>query len=65
MDKDNACYNCTERAVGCHSTCEKYAEFAKRTREHGRERFENMTKEKIADDYLYRWFEKNKRRRRR
>ena len=25
----NACYNCTERHVGCHSTCEKYAEYQK------------------------------------
>lgn len=23
----NCCYNCKDRAVGCHSKCEKYAEF--------------------------------------
>lgn len=24
---NNACYNCTERSLGCHGTCVRYAEF--------------------------------------
>ena len=24
--KTNCCYGCTDRNVGCHSTCEKYKE---------------------------------------
>lgn len=28
MRSDNrCCYNCKDRVVGCHSTCERYAEF--------------------------------------
>ena len=23
------CYNCSERCIGCHSTCEKYLDFKK------------------------------------
>lgn len=22
-----ACFNCTERTLGCHSTCQKYADY--------------------------------------
>lgn len=25
--KHNQCWHCEERSAGCHSTCEKYAEF--------------------------------------
>lgn len=25
--KQGPCYNCEERAAGCHSTCEKYISF--------------------------------------
>ena len=62
MDKENACYNCAERTVGCHSTCEKYAAFAEETKKRRQEKFDSKTPEKIANDYLFRWLEKNKHR---
>ena len=31
--KDNPCYNCTERRVGCHSKCDKYKEFKEKLAE--------------------------------
>ena len=24
---DNQCFNCTDRKIGCHSTCESYKQF--------------------------------------
>lgn len=27
--KNEACYNCTERCVGCHTNCEKYNRYRK------------------------------------
>lgn len=28
MKKDNPCRDCTERIVGCHSTCNRYSEWS-------------------------------------
>lgn len=41
------CKDCTERASGCHSHCEKYIEFAQ---EKEKER-ENRKTERIIKDY--------------
>lgn len=39
------CYKCTERAVGCHSTCERYSEYASVVAQARERRFEdNMSK---------------------
>lgn len=37
MSGNNVCYNCTERQIGCHSTCNKYITF-KNLREAKKER---------------------------
>lgn len=37
---NNACKNCTDRYIGCHSKCDKYAEFrneVSKMRKHERE----------------------------
>ena len=40
MGKGNTpCYGCGDRVVGCHSSCEKYAEYHKKITEMRKERW--------------------------
>ena len=41
----NPCFQCTDRKVGCHSTCSKYIEYV----EENQKRKEAISKSKIAD----------------
>jgi hypothetical protein len=47
----NACYGCTERHTGCHSTCEKYIKFKKEHDEKAKLIRENRKKD--LDIYEY------------
>lgn len=52
--KINCCYQCQDRVVGCHSTCEKYKEQKKawdkeRAKERERKRQEYVRMKAIAD----------------
>ena len=42
---DAPCYKCEERHLGCHSSCERYGEYAKAMEEVRKARFE--TSERI------------------
>ena len=43
--KDNPCYGCKDRCVGCHSECESYSEYSDERK--------RMLKEKEKYAYLY------------
>ena len=38
------CKNCTDRVVGCHSTCEKYKDWKKKDKERKQKIFESKMK---------------------
>jgi len=53
MPKPKApCGDCTERTVGCHGTCEKYAEFQSEWRKIRREFKKKVYDEKMTQDYV-------------
>lgn len=43
--KDNGCYGCTERKVGCHSKCERYLKW--------KEEYDKKAKLKRAGENKY------------
>lgn len=43
--KDNGCYGCTERKVGCHSKCERYLKW--------KEEYDKKVKLKRAGENKY------------
>lgn len=52
--KYNACFNCTERHIGCHSECEKYKEYRKiRDEELKDEHMKTQTKVKTLEEISY------------
>lgn len=59
-----SCKDCTERHVGCHTTCEKYkAEKAEHEAKHEAEYKERLER-RIANDYIIESIEKLRSRRR-
>ena len=38
MGRETPCHYCTERTETCHSTCEKYLEFYRKSREREKEK---------------------------
>jgi len=51
MGKNKCCLNCQERVLGCHSECEKYAEYKKELAEFKEKRNKVIYNE--MDNYKY------------
>lgn len=43
------CYDCSDRAAGCHSTCEKYIEWRKNRPQNARPKSDNILCGYISD----------------
>lgn len=48
---ENPCYGCTERVLGCHSTCERYKERKAKYDERKRKFIEQRNEEGIYESY--------------
>lgn len=48
------CYQCTDRVVGCHASCDKYASFRTALDEHKNELFRNNVGPMLADGFISR-----------
>ena len=51
-NESGPCLYCTDRYVGCHSKCEKYAEWKKRQAEYNDKVYNNRCKEKFFCRYI-------------
>lgn len=60
-----ACYQCTDRHIGCHSNCERYLKCAEEYREEKRQWNEQKKKETEIDDFLKRSAGKARKRKKR
>lgn len=47
-----ACKGCTDRAVGCHGTCEKYAEFLAKRQAEREERWNRFSVAREQCEYI-------------
>ena len=57
-----SCFNCEKRHVGCHSSCEEYAEFKRNSSEQKERKRKQKEHQNIVYDYV---FESRDRQRRR
>ena len=48
-----SCLNCEKRHVGCHSSCEKYAEFKKNFMEQKEINRKQKYHQNIVNDYVF------------
>lgn len=51
-DVQAPCHDCTERTVGCHSTCEKYAKYKKDRNNLRHELKKKVYEERDMDSYV-------------
>ena len=54
------CYKCQDRAVGCHSNCQKHAEWKREDVKRKREFKEHNKKIKCVEDYVVKQKQKHK-----
>lgn len=48
------CYKCTDRVLGCHSTCEKYAEFKEQNDAYKKKSYEHRGLDIVLENGQYR-----------
>lgn len=52
MEATGSCLGCTDRYVGCHATCSKYAEWSKEHHKQKDIEYNNRCKEKFFARYV-------------
>lgn len=57
-----SCFNCQERHVGCHSTCERYATWLKEKKEAKSNETASIAEESAMINYIQRSKDRYKRR---
>lgn len=63
MSPKNACYQCPDRTMTCHSTCEKYKEFTEEQKQRKEAVLSGRTKYNIGMGYEINRVEKIKKKR--
>lgn len=53
IDKEKTCYDCPDRRVGCHASCEGYQKRRTQYDEQARRRFEQRQARFDADNFVF------------